>query len=831
MKLKVTRITAVLLVYLSLTGVTGCRELQPRQTDPPGEQTRQPAVTTPGNGEIKEPEDAYIPEGSMISTADLAEALREKYAESETADFMESLWNIPADQEFYADFAFDLIEDTDYETFTEIFAVYADAEMTESVSSAWEIVRHEDDPTIPEGHNRVYVRPGKNTPGRVWGSYYDPLTRQQVHLSEPGEYYLHQKDEYESWGFLKHYFLVQHIDPITAETLERPIVTIFTLENQLDAPQSEFYVTDDGKAAFRWNAVADADYYLIVRLGITSTINPVDRTTGTSWVYPHADDSASMNLMFSGPFLTDDDMLDMPDDYERREASYDNYSVIAVNSRVHSPLGSIHKGEDMASRLPYSLAHNTNRQDAEGTGGNQRFVPAVGLLPTHRAISMADGTTVYRRVLYDFDYAQVKEDRWLYFDDYDDDGGFINPRYVDHVNLHINYVIEGTIFKNIMVVTDVDPVNAKLELESFRQMLEDSGKRGGGSTETEIETGKRRSDSKTSADAPAEILDRTGERIFANSALSEYFALNLLAVNEMIDLSGFPESADWEHLLDAFLEAIYQNPLVLHIEGAYSVPGTNLLIVEYRESARKIHSQQRELLNIVPEIIANLITPGMTDLEKSFVINQYLIENSVYDWAALEDAERNNFRSVDARFNDSFTAYGILINNVGVCAGYADAFKLLAEEAGLEAIVVTGYLEGILPHAWNRVNIDGHWHTVDVTNNANEFLINAFLNLPDFAAGRLLVEDNQFMMSKFINKYRSNDNSSEYYTVTGQFFSTSEIAAELAGLIRQNGSATLRTDYDLNDENFYEIVMEVLDILNIKDLFGFYMLGVIWMSE
>jgi hypothetical protein len=186
---------------------------------------------------------------------------------------------------------------------------------------------------------------------------------------------------------------------------------------------------------------------------------------------------------------------------------------------------------------------------------------------------------------------------------------------------------------------------------------------------------------------------------------------------------------------------------------------------------------------------------------------------------------------VDARFNDSFTAYGILINRVGVCAGYADAFKLLADEAGLESIVVTGFLEGILPHAWNRVNIDGHWHTVDVTNNANEFLLNAFLNLPDTAAGRLLVEDNQFMMNAFIDRYRSTDGNSEYYTVTGRFFDTGEIATELAQQIRRNGSVTLRTDYGLDDEAFYEIAMEVMEILGVNSLLGFYMLGVIWMSE
>ena len=825
---------AVLLVFFILAGMVGCRIPQPGTPEsapstPPGTTNR--PQEPEGSDPEPEPGDIYIPEGSMISTAELAEVLRQKYADSETSDFNESLWNLPADQEFFIDFAFDPAKDTSYENFTEIFAVYEDAEMTTAVSTAWEIIRHEDDPAIPEGHTRVYARPGKFTPGRVWGSYYDIVTREKIDLNQAGEYYLHQKDEYESWGFLKHYYLVEHIDPVTAETLERPVVTIFTVENLLDAPRSEFYVTDDGNAAFRWNSVAGADYYLIVEIDDHSNIKPVDKVTGTSWIHPHDADSAIMNQTFKPFALSEDDMLGLPDDYENWEPSYYNYSVIAVNSETHSSLGSIHRGKDIAARLPYRPAWNTNWQDSEEYGGSLRYISAIGLLPTHRAISLADGTTVYRRMLYDFVYAEVKPERWLHYDGIDDNGDFINPVFIDHINLYINYIIEGTIFRDSMVVTDVDETSAKMELEKFRQLLEDSGKRGGGSTETDIEAGTRKRDSKTSKDAPAEILDQTGVQIFANSALSEYFALNLIAANDMIDLSEFPESADWEHLLDAFLEAMYQNPLALHIESAFSIPGTNLLIVLYRESARTIHTQQKALRNIVPEIIAEIVTPDMTDLEISFAINQYLIDNSEYDWAALENARRNNFQTVDSRFNDSFTAFGILINKVGVCAGYADAFKLLADEAGLEAIIVTGYLEGILPHAWNRVNIDGHWHTVDVTNNANEFLLNAFLNLPDSAAGRLLVEDNQFMMSSFIGNYRSNDNSSEYYAVTGRFFSTSEIVAELVELIRQNGSATLRTDYDLDDETFYNIAMEVTDTLNTGDLFGFYMLGVIWMSD
>ena len=49
---------------------------------------------------------------------------------------------------------------------------------------------------------------------------------------------------------------------------------------------------------------------------------------------------------------------------------------------------------------------------------------------------------------------------------------------------------------------------------------------------------------------------------------------------------------------------------------------------------------------------------------------------------------------------------------------------------------MTGNLDGDLPHAWNKVKIDGEWQIVDSTNNDNELILNALLNLPDHAADK-----------------------------------------------------------------------------------------------
>ena len=802
---KSRRILSLLLLCAVLFGSAGCREIitvEPDSTD------KEVKTLRPTDPEIDDtPVDAVEETVASVDTKD-------KPAR-QAVDFLESRLNVAQNQEFYVDLSFDVSSYAE-EELQEILSVYIDVGLREDdiLSSVWEVATNTDDSSIPHGHSRLYIRPDFAA-RPIWPHYQDIITFQDIDLDKTGEHFLRDFPRGESWGFLSHYYLVMQVDAATGERLERPQVTIFTLEPIIEAPKSEFFVTQEGHGGFRWEPVSGADYYLIVRMSSESDgdsiMHPIGQTTDTEWIHPEDPHGLAMNQLLAIWGATADTIDYAPEGAQWTVFPFQDFAVIAVGADMHSAIGTLHRGRVISARLPYLPAWSAIRAEAEEVGGSSGgFVPAIGLMPAQRPISLANGRTVRRNIIYDFEGASFEE------------------RGHNRGTLTINYFVEGTVFGGDMLVSIPDASVYQSELEEFREFIENGRPMGGGTMAVDFSV---EDDIPEEIPSATEVVVSTEDRIFANTALSEFLAVNLLAVNEAIDLSQFPESADWTHLLDALLEAMYQNPLAMHVVGAGSIPGSNLLVIEYRESAATISRQQAEIRAIIPRIVSEIITAGMSDLEKSFAINRYLIDNSEYDWAALEEAERNNFQSVDARFNDSFTAYGILINGVGVCSGYADAFKLLADAAGLESIVVTGYLEGTLPHAWNRVNINGQWHTVDVTNNANEFLFNAFLNLPDSAAGRLLVEDDKFMMNDFIDAYRSNDNSSEYYNVTGRLFNTSEVATELATQIRQNGRTTLRTDYDLDDETFYEIAIEVMEILGTQDLFGFYMLGVIWMSD
>lgn len=307
--------------------------------------------------------------------------------------------------------------------------------------------------------------------------------------------------------------------------------------------------------------------------------------------------------------------------------------------------------------------------------------------------------------------------------------------------------------------------------------------------------------------------------------------MNMLAGVSAIDISDFPEAKDTSLVEDALMEAYYQNPLILGIQ-AYQIDRREMILyIAYDDEAAVQAKKQQEIQDELEEVITRITTSDMTDEEVEFAINQYLYDTIVYDEEALVNAEEHDFMYVDEAYNDSFTAYGALINGKCVCSGYAAAFKLLCDTAGLESIVVTGILEGGLSHAWNKIKVEDEWQIVDVTNNDTDYIANALLNLPSFAGERVLVEDKDYMTDKLIKQYQGQSEENEYYHIMDQYYPVEEMAEQLAADLQETGEVTLRTDYDLDDDRFYEITDAVYEIMGDDvDLYGFYWLGVIYLN-
>ena len=301
----------------------------------------------------------------------------------------------------------------------------------------------------------------------------------------------------------------------------------------------------------------------------------------------------------------------------------------------------------------------------------------------------------------------------------------------------------------------------------------------------------------------------------------------MLCHEEAIDLSMFPEAGDSDYLVNAVMEAYSQNPLIGSLNRYGYDYSTSTLYLEYEYSEEEQKEMQEAVLAEADKVVSEIITDDMSDVEKEFAINNYLCSSAEYDYGALENAEANNFETVDHEYAHSFTPYGVLLNKVGVCASYSGAFKVLADKADLECYVVTGYLNGNLPHAWNRVSLDGQWVTVDSTNNDNEKYVNALLNIPDYMSSGLLVEDDTYLLSDALASMTADKEESEFYRVENKYYNPDELQAELEILLEKGETFTIRTDYTITEDEMREILQTALTNAQVPEVKVYMFLGVL----
>jgi|GEM_PF-1670416 len=105
----------------------------------------------------------------------------------------------------------------------------------------------------------------------------------------------------------------------------------------------------------------------------------------------------------------------------------------------------------------------------------------------------------------------------------------------------------------------------------------------------------------------------------------------------------------------------------------------------------------------VDGIIKENTKSSMSQKEKVKALHDYLVLNTMYDRASEGKLTMS-----------SHFANQVIFDGYGVCDGYAGAFKILMNAAGIECKVIYGSTPYGL-HAWNQVKIDGVWYNVDVT--------------------------------------------------------------------------------------------------------------------
>ena len=97
-------------------------------------------------------------------------------------------------------------------------------------------------------------------------------------------------------------------------------------------------------------------------------------------------------------------------------------------------------------------------------------------------------------------------------------------------------------------------------------------------------------------------------------------------------------------------------------------------------------------------------TSGMSKTEIALAIHDYLALHTRYDYAAVESGSKDN--------PNMYNAYGVLVNGLAVCQGYALAYIDLLREVGVESYFVSS---SNLNHGWNVINTEPGWYYSDVT--------------------------------------------------------------------------------------------------------------------
>lgn len=135
----------------------------------------------------------------------------------------------------------------------------------------------------------------------------------------------------------------------------------------------------------------------------------------------------------------------------------------------------------------------------------------------------------------------------------------------------------------------------------------------------------------------------------------------------------------------------------------------------------KDYTSEASIRNVIAERDGNISTiikdaeEKTADYEKLKYFNEWLTKNNSYN---------SDLNTAQVNYPAAWECVSALKGSTGaqgpVCEGYARAFKVLCDRAGIPCVLVDGKAKnqatsGGEDHMWNYVQVDGAWYAVDVT--------------------------------------------------------------------------------------------------------------------
>ena len=199
-------------------------------------------------------------------------------------------------------------------------------------------------------------------------------------------------------------------------------------------------------------------------------------------------------------------------------------------------------------------------------------------------------------------------------------------------------------------------------------------------------------------DAPLELLARldNGEKLCAVYGR----IVDAIKGDEMyVDFEGAYTLTEEEQLiLQTVVDATFPESYGNNIGHSYCTVGTDYFYSWFYDWGLTVE-MKAEVNQRVAELTADLC--DRSDYEKSLILYRRLAEENSYDFGEYHQ-----------------TAYGALIEDKSVCAGYGRAYQALLQAVGIPCLYVTGLANNGYEtggHAWNIVKLDGYWYYCDPT--------------------------------------------------------------------------------------------------------------------
>lgn len=753
------------------------------------------------------------------ATGDLIEQLKVKYAASENKNYTEPIYNLASDHKFVFENVSEKIFQGDVYSDIE---VYSDSNLKKRVD-----IKLEED----YENRKVTLSPG-------------------LVFNYEGEDSSHDIDG--TWGSMSKFYLVQYRDLTTNKKFDKPQVTVFTIAREMNTPTLKQSVATDGYYKLDWEEVEGADYYEVYYYYDGMEYAELELTTNeTSCTYTEFKTAIEREERFQETYGETEVATATRFSMNTMLDSETGYFVVAKsNEGKFSGMSNICNVSEIASSVPVRDAW-----------GEKEFSGTTAMvLPTHMEMEMCDGSI--SKMLIDYHECQVT----LY-----DDGEIKIEAKIKNLPVEVlplyfsgmEYEAFKEDMKNVLDRQDrletksvtqdsnvdipyvpnngEDEGTAEPETEEVTEETTESETEGTteGVTEPETEeTTEEVTEEETEApteeqpdtdDPNSELESKLEESVYANTSLGAWIGINLLKHEETISLEEFPEASDGEYLSSSLLEAYRQNPLI-DIVNTFSYDySTNSLVVTYMHSKEESQQKQMAAIDKAEEIAKSITKDSMSDFEKEEAINNYLCENASYNEAIYEYINEDGTISDEVMLEnaDSFHPYGILVDNKGVCESYSEAFLMIAKNAGLEVVIETGKLDGV-NHEWNRVKIDGSWYVLDVTNNDNEYIPNAYFNLSDESSKGLLVPDKTAIIQEKYDEYNATNDEKEYYLQKGKYAQNGAEATELLiDILGNDKKAAVRVEGVLGEEEVGEIVKTACVDAGVLDGMYYYYAGIL----